>query len=609
MKIWICSTLTSFFGPTQGAARLNAFLKKQGHSVSLKDFNQDSYFGLLSASNLGRTLYELKYNIDTLARSSYLRENIGSILSNSSRGAIDLLLEDMVGAKPVPRDIIYTLLEGAEYVVQKVESARQKLDKHFLTLPADEFLSSYRSLLCGKAIIDAAYFPAQLDMGLGFHGTAFSSSAREILRATSDLRFNFLISYFQNEVRSALVGEQPAVVGISVTHSSEFVPALTLARLVKDTLPEAHICLGGAAVTEIAHRIVKNRPLWDLFDSIVLGPGEVSFSELVEHLDTRRDLATVPNLFYKANGRIKKSDEESLFDINEACTPDFGPVRPGTPLPLETASGCYWGKCIFCYYPRQGTASMDTTMDRRRVRTIDRVLEDIAVLRDKYHPGFIGITDSSLHPSRIEQIAAFNQAGEEKVSFSAFVRFEDAFRSVPFCHKIAEGGFLGGQIGLECGSQRVNDIINKGVDVVNAEEVLRNFRRTGILAHLYTLVGTPGETAEDAATTCSFIEKTRDFLPLGWQVYPLYVLEHGPLNERAKEFGLSTSALPDEYLSQFMVYGVSNGLSQTESTGLSIDFARRLQPYLHPVCDLMDIESQKVFLLAQRARGVFPAQV
>ncbi len=50
MKTWICTTLTSFFGPAQGAARLHAFIKKQGHDVSLKDLNQDTYFNLLSRS-------------------------------------------------------------------------------------------------------------------------------------------------------------------------------------------------------------------------------------------------------------------------------------------------------------------------------------------------------------------------------------------------------------------------------------------------------------------------------------------------------------------------------------------------------------------------------
>jgi len=104
--------------------------------------------------------------------------------------------------------------------------------------------------------------------------------------------------------------------------------------------------------------------------------------------------------------------------------------------------------------------------------------------------------------------------------------------------------------------------------------------------------------------TADFLDRNHDILTLGWQVYPLYVVEHGPLNERAAEFGLTVFPLPDDYLSQFTLYSVKDGLSQNESTQLSLRFSEQLRSHLHPVCDLMDIESCKIFILIQRARGV-----
>ena len=99
------------------------------------------------------------------------------------------------------------------------------------------------------------------------------------------------------------------------------------------------------------------------------------------------------------------------------------------------------------------------------MRDIELVLEDIGKLRDAYDPVFIGLTDSSLHPKRLEQIVDYNDNNEKKVNFTAFIRFEKEFKSPTFCQKLADGGFLGGQVGLESGVQRVNDIINKGVDI------------------------------------------------------------------------------------------------------------------------------------------------
>jgi anaerobic magnesium-protoporphyrin IX monomethyl ester cyclase len=604
MKIWLCNTLASFFGPMQGAARLYAYLKNDGYDISLKDFNQNAFFSLLTPENLRQTLEGLQNDLDSYTRTSYLRENIGAILSNNSRHGIDLLLEKATGRKSAIKDILFGLLEASDFIIGEVDKANQVLDDRFFSLPPQELLTKFRTLLCGKAIIDAAYFPAQLDMGLGFYGTAYSTSVHDIKRAITDARHNFLLPYFQNKVVPIFSEEQPDVVGISITHTSEIIPAFTLARLLKSINASTHICLGGATLTEVAYRIVTNPELMEFYDSLVLGPGEIAFGELIDRLQSQKGISSVPNLMYKSGDTIKKSDKTLEFDINDACTPDFGPLRPGSVVPLETTSGCYWGKCIFCYYPRQGSPSEDPTYSKKRVRRTELVLHDIATLRDKYNPSFIGFTDSSLHPNRIREIAEYNMNVTKKVSFSAFIRLEKDFTSPAFCHKIAEGGFLGGQVGLESGSQRINDIIGKGVDLQDAEIILHNFHNLGILTHVYTMVGTPGETHEDALKTFEFLNRLHDILPLGWQIYPLYVVEHGPLNERASEFGLNVIPLPSEYLSQFTLFNVKDGLSQNESTRLSLRFSEQLRPYLHPVCDLMDIESCKAFILLQHARGM-----
>ncbi len=613
MKTWICTTLASLFGPMQGAARLYAYLKKAGHDISLKDLNQDTYFTLLSRDFLEPTLNRAQYLLEPLTRSKFLRADIGSILLHSSNNAIRGLLsgntQASTGSRITAENVFYALLSEPEAVISAIDRSRQALDKDFLSLDPAEFLRHYQTLLCGKAIIDATYFPAQLDFGFGLHGTAYSASAGDTIRAINDERHNFLIPYYHHSVIPLLNRENPGVVGLSLTHTGDFIPAFTLAHLIKKEHPEIHICLGGATLTEIAYRLAKNPPLWELFDSLVLGPGEYAFSQLIEHLEAKKDLATVPNLMYRENGSIKKSEAVHEFDINDACTPEYVSVRPGSALALETSSGCYWGKCIFCYYPRQGTASPDDEYNKKRVRRIELVLEDIRKLREAYDPSYIGITDSSLHPRRIEQIAEMNLNSDKKVSFSAFIRLEKEFKSTAFCQKLADGGFLGGQAGLESGSQRINDIINKGVSLDDARTIIRNLDKAGILIHLYAIIGAPGETTADALMTYDFIKRWHRRLALGWQIYPLYVLEQSALLARAAEFGIQATALPDEFLSQGMAYSVASGLSQADSLILSISYQEKLAHLMHPLHQLMDPESHKVLLLAYKARGFTPEDI
>jgi len=633
MKTWICTTLANFYGPLLGAARLYAYVKKQGLDVHFKDLNQDAYFTLLSRDYLAPALEKIASTVDSASRNRFLREDLGAILLHSSNNALRQLvtkgmlldtpwykfiknttivkkpLFGIASSKVKTDNILYALLSEKEFVLSEIERSRQVLDEGFFGLHPDIFVENFSTLLCGKAIIDTAYFPAQLDFGLGFYGTAFSPCASDILRGVEDERYNFLIPYYRQEVLPSLREEHPDLVGISITCTFELIPAFTLAHMIKSVDPKIHVVLGGVLVTELAHRIAKNPLLWNLFDSLVLGPGERTFTELIEHVEKKADLSGVPNIIYKEKDSIKKSDKLHEFDINEACTPEFVSVRPKSGLPLETSSSCYWGKCIFCYYPKQGTASLDPKYQRKRVRDLELVFSDIRELKDRYDPLAIGITDSSTHPKRIEAIAEENLRSDKKVKFSALFRLEKDFKSKAFCRKLAEGGFLGGYVGLESGSQRVNDIINKGVDLGDAEVIIKNFYETGILLHVYSIIGIPGETEEDALMTYGFFKRWHRWLKLDWQIYPLYVLEQSPLAQRASEFGIEVIPLPDEYLVESMGYRSERGLSQEESMGLAISYTEKLKRFMHPLNQIMDIESLKMFLITQMARGIPPNKV
>ena len=633
MKTWLCTTLTDFFIPSLGAARLYAYVKKQGHDICFQELNQNAYFDLLSREYLEPVLERTQWSMDSASRNRFMREDLGSIIIHSSGNAMRQLLtqgilQDMswykyvrnmgivkrpvgniIGSKINADNILYALFSEKDFVLSAIERSRKVIDEGFFRLEPDVFISNFYTLLCGKALIDTAYYPAQLDFGLGFYGSAFGITTAEIIQAVKDERYNFLIPYYRKKILPQIQAEHPDVVGISMTCQSELVPAFTLAHMIKSVDAGIHIVLGGGLVTELAYKIAKNPPLWDMFDSLIEGPGEVAFTSLIEHVEKHADLSGVPNIIYKKNENIIKGEKIHEFDINEASTPEFVGARRRSPLPLETSSACYWGRCVFCYYPQQGTPTFDTKTQKKRVRNIGLVLNDIKELREKYDPLVIGFTDSSLSPKRIQDIAEENVRSKSKLKFSALFRMEKIFKSKEFCRKVAEGGFIGGHVGLESGSQKVNDIINKGIDLKDVAQIIRNFHETGILVHIFSIVGMPGETDQDALMTRDFFKRWHRWVKLGFVVYPLYVLEHSPLAYRAAEFNLKLAPLPDDYLVQAMDYRVEGGTSQEKSMALSIRYSQKLNGYLHPLSQVMDVESLSLFLIIQSAKGIPPEKV
>jgi hypothetical protein len=611
MLTWIVTPFSNIYGPLQGAARLYAFIKYMGHRIKYKDFNQNTFFSLLSKNYLEICIEKLSSTLHTLLRTNYLQSHYNNLLLTSSnyflpellqKGSIEFTHHDRfyISKYLKNQSLVFDIIANNGAIINTITTSSNILNTFFFNLKSDVFLNNFAAILCGKALYDAAYFPALLDFGFGFFGIKYGLNIQDIYNATYDEKSNYLIAYFNKDVLPLVYKEQPQIIGLSITHASDMIPAFTLCRLIKSHFSEIHICIGGAAITELSYRLKKNHLLWNFFDSLIIGPGEESFSCLIDHIQNRKNLNKVPNLIYKLRDDIKENSLKHEFNLNKALCPEFPSLRPRNPVMLETASGCYWGKCIFCYYPHIGRNSNNSSVPK--TRDIDLVCKDIAELKKTYNPLYIGFTDSSLHPERLSNILEYNTIHKLHLKFSAFIRFENQFLSKQFCSQIAAQGFLGGQIGLESGSQRINDIIHKGVIVKNAETILKNFYEAGILIHLYTIIGIPGETKNDAEKTFSFIKKLRRYILLGWQIYPFTLMEKGPLAHQTKKFQITMHPIPDNILAQFASYSISQGLSMNESLKLTIEFIGKLKKYFNPLSSIIDVESYKQILFAQKAK-------
>jgi hypothetical protein len=79
-----------------------------------------------------------------------------------------------------------------------------------MRLAPDVFLKHY-TLLCGKAIIDAAYYPRRLTWGWVFTAWHSGVATADIIRAATDDRYNFLIPYCRKKVLPQVKAEHPNV--------------------------------------------------------------------------------------------------------------------------------------------------------------------------------------------------------------------------------------------------------------------------------------------------------------------------------------------------------------------------------------------------------------
>jgi len=66
------------------------------------------------------------------------------------------------------------------------------------------------------------------------------------------------------------------------------------------------------------------------------------------------------------------------------------------------------------------------------------------------------------------------------------------------------------KLGLESGDQSVLDRMQKGIDLEQASQVLRNLSGAGIATYVYLLFGAPEESSAEARKTLAFIVRHAD---------------------------------------------------------------------------------------------------
>src|SRR6266849_2661513 len=207
----------------------------------------------------------------------------------------------------------------------------------------------------------------------------------DLAAATADPHANLFEAYYQSSVLAELERDRPDLVAVSILNVQQVIPGLTLARRLKTA---GHfVVIGGTVYTKFVGELLQRPEFFRLFcDGLIAYEGETALLELVEQLAGGRDLSRVPNLLYlDRSGRVTFT-RYHVEDVSALPTPDFDGLplddylAPAPVLPILTGKGCYFNRCKFCDIPFINHISKKAY----RVRTPERVAEDVARLHERY---------------------------------------------------------------------------------------------------------------------------------------------------------------------------------------------------------------------------------
>ncbi|HLG31017.1 MAG TPA: radical SAM protein [Candidatus Brocadiales bacterium] len=534
---------------------LTAFLRKEGIGVTQRDLNIEFLDVLLTKKKGEEFLSTIKDKLNSQSSSGGLAPD----KYNALRAAADqlpLLLDAIEGAKTTFRT------------------------KDFYN--ADKYIESLITIDKYMKLVGALFYPSSIT---AYDNTMKYSvySSKEIMAAIQDEEENIFLNIFKQQFLPSILDAKPDIVGISITSTSQMIPGLTLAWLIKEREKDIHVTIGGSVFTKLIDNLLKVDTFFSFVDSFVAFEGEHALLELANQLSGKKDLQKVPNLIYRENGTTKINEPFFVEDVNTLPTPNYEGLplglyhSPAPVLPVQTSRGCYWGKCTFC----------NLHHDHRyfRPKKTELVLRDINTLKERHATSFFFFADECIPIKNLKAISKAILENGVNIKWIGGVRFEEGI-TLEVLKDIKNSGCQKLVFGLESFSQRVLDLMCKGTKRETIKKILNNCLETRVSVHLYSIVGFPTETVQEAFETLNFVLGNERLVSSpGFSFLPcLYEMEiHSPITCNPSNFGLRRIMTPkSEDLSLGFFYEVNRGMSPQEAEELHAQILQKVNVTICP---------------------------
>lgn len=392
----------------------------------------------------------------------------------------------------------------------------------------DAYACAVATVDAALRVVSAAHFPLRVDF------TAYSTplgltSMDEIARAGLSGADPF-DAYVTETLIPRLRAAEVDLVGLSVCFPGQLQPAYAFAQKIKRALPDVHVTCGGPGVTQMLIRLSGQRLARALgpFDTACVFEGEHTLLGLVRALEGGRPLRQCANVVVRdplMGARWLPS--HGMEDLTHLPPPDFEGLpltkyfSPRLVLPYDPTRGCYWGKCTFCHY---GLAEVGTAAYRERA--LPAITEHLRALSARHGTRHFYFSQDSVAPKTLVKLAQAIVDGGLDIRWATDLKPEK-YLTQERADTLRKSGAVACALGVESGSQRVLDLIDKGAPVAVVSDVMDHLTRAGIAAEAMCFTEFPTETRDEALETLDFLAERRERLAV--YIVGEFGLTHGSL--------------------------------------------------------------------------------
>lgn len=304
-------------------------------------------------------------------------------------------------------------------------------------------------------------------------------------------------------IKELLTEYRPDIVGFSAM-SFQFATAKRIAILIKGIDKNIKTVLGGYHATLMYRELCESDDS-DPFDFIIRGEGDLCFNELLDAIDGKRSLESIPGISFRNGNYFIHNQARPLEDLAKIKIPNRskriwkGYQYYGFTLDIvESSRGCVM-PCNFC--------SMDKMYGKTFRRfSIERILSDIANAKQN-GANFIIFSDDNftLDIKGFESLCdAITQAGHNDIRYIIQASSVGIASSDTLIEKMAKAGFRIVFLGIENASEENLRLLKKGNIIERTKLAVKRLHEYNIMIVGGMIIGNPNDKEEDIAKNYEF---------------------------------------------------------------------------------------------------------
>lgn len=325
-----------------------------------------------------------------------------------------------------------------------------------------------------------------------------------------------------NKIKEKIIEIKPEFVGITCV-VSEVNIVNDMCQFIKKNSSETIIVIGGPHVSICPENFVERGIK---FDYLVLGEGEITVYELIQTLKEGADINNVEGIAFMKDGKLVKNKPREMIqnldelpfpaydkvDMKYYCRPNVWAIRPIyiSSFMIFTSRGCPYN-CNFC-------AAHAVWGRKVRFMSAERVVAHIEYVIKNFEIDALYFGDESFTVSKQRIYDIFNLLKSKNIKILFGCQTRVNLLDEELLKFLKNNGCLQIDFGIESGSDRMLDIMNKQTNIEMSAKIAKICRKIKLRHFANMLINVPGETLDDIEKSLQFV-KDMGYNSVIWNVY------------------------------------------------------------------------------------------